>query len=117
MKEVESDMSIEQLRLMADGLEKGYYWDIDLVKHRLLGDTGEVWDQIVVLKGQRRKVLNLAHNSPMAGHLAAKKMTEALKRHGRVWAGTLNTAALPVLIVRKSGPTHNPESHYNQCRC
>ena len=74
---------------MADERERNYFWENGLLKHKMDGEVGDMWVRLVVPVERCKKIMKLAHNLSMAGHLGEKKTHEIVKLHF-TWPGIWN---------------------------
>ncbi|XP_062594005.1 uncharacterized protein LOC134255486 [Saccostrea cucullata] len=81
----ESDDSLKSALSMAqdDSQEgKSYFQKQDGLLYRIFQkDSGEKLSQIVIPKTMRSKVMSLAHDTPLAGHLGNKKTRQRIMQH------------------------------------
>ena len=59
--------------------EKGYYWEKDLLFHRITAFKKGVVNRLVLPKERKSKVLQIAHDS--LGHLSVKKFKDLINQH------------------------------------
>ncbi|XP_062589077.1 uncharacterized protein LOC134250727 [Saccostrea cucullata] len=81
----ESDDSLKSALSMAqDDTQEGksYFQKQDGLLYRIFQkDSGEKFSQIVIPKTMRSKVMSLAHDTPLAGHLGNKKTRQRIMQH------------------------------------
>ena len=85
-KEIYEDVTLRNIRGIADERERNYFWENGFLKHKMDGEVGKMWVRLVVPAGRRKEVMRLAHNLSMAGHLGEKKTHEKMKCHF-TWPG------------------------------
>ena len=71
--EQEPDPTLKAQRLLASKNEKGYSFEKGILVHTTLDELGDDVMRILVPKGRRLNVLELAHTHMMAGHFGCKK--------------------------------------------
>ena len=71
--EQKADPTLKALWLLAEKLEKGYSFVQGILVHTTLDDLGDEFRRILVPKGRRLKVLEVAHTHMPAGHFGRKK--------------------------------------------
>ena len=71
--EQKSDPTLKAQWLLGEKLEKGYSFVEGILVHTTLDELGDELRRILVPKGRRKKVLELAHTSTLAGHFGGKK--------------------------------------------
>ena len=84
VKEVSEDPSLEACRTLAGKGEQGYVWKNGLLYQARMGAGDEVHHALVLPKGFRGRVLEMAHEG--SGHLGARKVKALLKQRF-VWPG------------------------------
>ncbi|KAK3091449.1 hypothetical protein FSP39_019925 [Pinctada imbricata] len=58
-----------------------FYWENDILKRKWMSSSGvRQGDQVVLPKGLRRAVIELAHDQPFAGHLGVEKTKDRILR-------------------------------------
>ena len=72
-KEQEADPTLKAQRLLASKEEKGYSFEQGVLVHTTLDELGDEYRRILVPKGRRMKVLEVAHTDLMSGHFGRKK--------------------------------------------
>ena len=82
MEEVESDPTLEGYRALAMKGEQGFQWKRGLLYQARMDQCEEVVHVLVLPKGVRKRVLEMAHEG--SGHLGARKV-KALLRQRFVW--------------------------------
>ena len=82
MKEVMHDPTLEKYRALALAGEQGFQWKGGLLYQARMDDCEEVTHVLVLPKGVRKRVMDMAHEG--SGHLGARKV-KALLRHRFVW--------------------------------
>ena len=82
MKEVMHDPTLESYRALALAGEQGFKWKGGLLYQARMDDCEEVTHVLVLPKGVRKRVMEMAHEG--SGHLGARKV-KALLRHRFVW--------------------------------
>ena len=64
-----------------ESIPKGFYWDKDILYRKWTSaDNAKVWYQVVLPACLREKVIQLAHDQPLAGHLGVEKTKERILR-------------------------------------
>ena len=71
--EQKSDSTLKAQWLLGEKLDKGYSFVEGILVHTTLDELGDELRRILVPKGRRKKVLELAHTSTLAGHFGGKK--------------------------------------------
>ena len=71
--EQEADPSLKAQWLLARNKEKGYSFEQGVLIHTTLDELGDEYRRILVPKGRRMKVLEVAHTDLMSGHFGRKK--------------------------------------------
>ena len=71
--EQEADPTLKAQRLLASKREKGYSFEKGILIHTTFDGLGDECKRILVPKGRRKKVLELAHTHILAGHFGRKK--------------------------------------------
>ena len=72
-REQKADPTLKAQWLLAEKLEKGYSFVEGILVHTTLDELGDEFRRILVPKGRRKKVLELAHTHTLAGHFGGKK--------------------------------------------
>ena len=84
VEEVKSDPSLKGCRKLAEQGKQGFLWERDLLYQAKVSPGGEVVHALVLPKGFRRRVLDMAHEG--SGHLGARKV-RALLTQRFAWPG------------------------------
>ena len=84
VEEVKSDPSLKGCRKLAAQGKQGFLWERDLLYQAKVSPGGEVVHALVLPKGFRRRVLDMAHEG--SGHLGARKV-KALLTQRFAWPG------------------------------
>ena len=71
--EQKADPTLKAQYLLAEKQEKGYSFDKDILVHTTCDELGDSLVRILVPKGRRLKVLEVAHTHMLAGHFGRKK--------------------------------------------
>ena len=71
--EQKADPTLKAQWLLGKKLEKGYSFVDGILVHTTKDELGDELRRILVPKGRRKKVLELAHTHPLAGHFGGKK--------------------------------------------
>ena len=71
--EQEADPTLKAQRLLATKKEKGYAFEKGILTHTTSDELGDECRRILVPKGRRKKVLEIAHSHILAGHFGRKK--------------------------------------------
>ena len=72
-REQKADPTLKAQQLLADKQEKGYSFENDILVHTTCDGLGDSLVRILVPKGRRLKVLEVAHTHMLAGHFGRKK--------------------------------------------
>ena len=84
VEEVRTDPSLKGCRKLAEQGKQGFLWEKDLLYQAKVTPGGEVEHALVLPKGFRRRVLDMAHEG--SGHLGARKV-KALLTQRFAWPG------------------------------
>ena len=84
VEEVKTDPSLKGCRKLAEQGKQGFLWERDLLYQAKVSPGGEVVHALVLPKGFRRRVLDMAHEG--SGHLGARKV-KALLTQRFAWPG------------------------------
>ena len=84
VEEVKTDPTLKGYRKLAEKEEQGLLWERELLYQAKVSEGGEVIHVIVLPKGFRRRVLEMAHEG--SGHLGARKV-KALLSQRFAWPG------------------------------
>ena len=71
--EQKADPTLKSLHFLAEKQEKGYSFVKDILVHTTCDELGDSLVRILVPKGRRLKVLEVAHTHILAGHFGRKK--------------------------------------------
>ena len=71
--EQKADPTLKAQWLLGEKSEKGYSFVDGILVHTTLDELGDEFRRILVPKGRRKKVLELAHTHSLAGHFGGKK--------------------------------------------
>ena len=91
--EQQSDQSLVQVLNLAKKGEKGYGFEEGVLVHSTCDSLGDSNLRMVVPKGRRQQVLELAHSNLAAGHFGIKKTFGRISRHflwPRMWVEVKN---------------------------
>ena len=78
VEEIQTEESLQKIRVFADRGERGYFWDDGLLKQSKTDQTGLVTNRLVVPRGKRSRIMTLAHDK--TGHLGHKKVLKMIQR-------------------------------------
>ena len=84
VEEVKTDPSLKGCRKLAEQGKQGFLWERNLLYQAKVSPGGEVVHALVLPKGFRRRVLDMAHEG--SGHLGARKV-KALLTQRFAWPG------------------------------
>ena len=84
VEEVKTDPTLKGYRRLAEKGEQGLLWERELLYQAKVSEGGEVIHALVVPKGFRKRVLEMAHEG--TGHLGARKV-KALLSQRFTWPG------------------------------
>ena len=84
IEEVKTDPSLKGYRRLAEKGEQGFLWERELLYQAKVSEGGEVFHALVLPKGFREKVLEMAHEG--AGHLGARKVKTLISQRF-TWPG------------------------------
>ena len=82
--ELKTDPSLKGWRRLAEKGEQGFLWERDLLFQAKMSEGGEVIHALVLPKGFRSRVLEMAHEG--SGHLGARKVRSLLSQRF-AWPG------------------------------
>ena len=88
VSEQQADRSLDKVLSLAKKGEKGYGFEEGVLVENTCDSLGDSNQRVVVPKGRRQQVLELAHSNLIAGHFGFKKTFARISRHflwPRMW--------------------------------
>ena len=88
VEEQAADLTLRDLHALAAKLERGYSYNEGLLVQGEEDSLGDMTSRVVVPKGRRQSLLEMAHSELVSGHFGVKKTYAKLARHfiwPRMW--------------------------------